>query len=275
MLTVISAGRDPNHAGNLRQRTKVAHERNMHYARKHGVDVEWIFVEWNPTDEMISPMLADMCVKCYIVSNELHTRLAHPDLPDYNFMDGFANNVGSRRATNEWMLITNNDSIIGPNVWEFIKRGELDPKVMYRAERRDIPSTHFGRSFTKMERRKIKIYSIANKLRHAAGSFMLVSMQEYSGYDERINDTNWHIDGHLCWNWVENIGNTMQPIGRVFKADHELVLWKSKHNTFIPHKGRKQSELGIIYIKSYVNTPHWGLPEEPVKEAGQNMWRIG
>ena len=46
-------------------------------------------------------------------------------------------------------------------------------------------------------------------------------------------------------------------------------------NIFIPHKGRKKSELGIIYNEPYVNTPDWGLPLEPIEKIGNNTWRIG
>lgn len=275
-VTIVTAGRDPRHAGNLIDRVTVAYQQNMEYAEQYGVDVEWIFVEWNPTEELISPTLADMRVKCYIIFNDLHTKIVHPDLVDeYNFMDGFANNVGARRASNEWTIITNNDTILGPNIWEWLRRDDLNPRVIYRAERRDVPMNVFGRSFAVMERKKTKVYSVAKKPRHAAGSFMLASLQEYPGYDERITDTNRHVDGHLCWNWTEHLGNSFEFIGKVYKADHPLVLSKERRKEFIPHKGRKRSQLGIIYTKPYDNTPEWGLPGYPEKEIGNNMWRIG
>lgn len=272
-LSIVAAGRDPHHAGDLMGRVRRAYKRNFELAKDF--DVDWVFVEWNPTDELISPWLAQQGVRCFVVPKMLHNEYVEPTLRDrYTFMDGFANNVGARRALHEWVLITNNDTIIGPEVWAFLKGNELNPTVMYRAERRDIPWRHFGKVFATMERHRLKVYSIHTKPCHAAGSFMLVSMQNYPGYDERIRDTNRHIDGHLCWNWFQ-MGYTTQVIGKVYKADHRLLLHKQRKDHFIPEKGRKRSQSGLIRKSRYDNTPDWGLPQYADVEVVKNMCVVG
>lgn len=271
-VSIVFSGRNPNHAGNLITRIKRAFAFNTKEAT---VEVDWIFVEWNPTKDLISPWLASKGVRCYIIPESVHNSLVDSKLIGrYTFMDGFANNIGARRAKHEWVLITNNDAIIGRKTWQFLLSGELNPKIMYRAERRDIPIQYFGMDYNIMEREAIKVYPLENKLCYAIGSFMLVSMQNYPGYDERIRDTNRHADGHLCWNWMKNLNYGMEIIDSVYKADHRLMLYKQSKKLFIPEKGLKHSDSGIIRKEPYYNTPDWGLPEYREKEIKTNMWRL-
>jgi len=104
---------------------------------------------------------------------------------------------------------------------------------------------------------------------------MMISMQVYPGYDERIRDTNVHADGHLCWNWIKHLQYRLRVIGKIYKADHELVLRKVKGQTVTEYKGRRKSTSGIIYNKTYDNTLDWGLSDYSMEEVEENIWRIG
>jgi len=145
-ISIITSGRDPHHAGDLMGRVRRAYKRNFELAKD--LDIDWVFVEWNPTPDLISPWLAEKGVRCFIVPKMVHDSLVEPALKDkYTFMDGFANNVGARRALHEWVIIMNNDAIPGPDIWNFLRKGDFDPSIMYRAERRDVPWRHFGGRF--------------------------------------------------------------------------------------------------------------------------------
>ena len=271
----MMAGRDPNYAKNLRERMLAAVTRNQLEASNRNLDIDWLFVEWNPpSDDLLSNDLAPLGFRCYVVSPTIHDKLVNPDVADtYKFMEGFAKNVGMRQAANEWIVSTNADNVLGSATWDFIAAGKFERGIMYRAERRDVPFTAFRMPYSKIRRRVTRTYSLEGKIRHAAGDFMFLSSKDNPGYNEKMNDANPHSDGHFCYNWLDWLNYKMQIIGAVYKADHSLIMRSVRHQA-VSHKGRKKTRM--VDIKGpYVNSPDWGLLSEPIEEIGQNMWRIG
>ena len=273
MVTFMMAGRDPNYAKNLRERMLAATARNQLEANHRNLDIDWLFVEWNPpSDDLLSHDLAPLGFRCYVVSPEIHNLLVDSDVANkYSFMEGFAKNVGMRRAANEWLISTNADNILGSTVWDFVAAGEFERGVMYRAERKDVPYTVFSMPYSKIRRRVLRTYSLAGKLAHAAGDFMFLSSEDNPGYDEAMNDANPHSDGHFCWNWVK-LGYMMESIGTVYKASHHLIM-RNVRKKAVSHKGRKKSK--ISRITAYKNLDNWGLVDYPEVEIALNIWRIG
>lgn len=269
----MMAGRDPNYAENLRERMLAAVTRNQLEASRRNLSIDWLFVEWNPpSDDLLSNDLAPLGFRCYVVSPEVHDSLVDSSVADkYKFMEGFAKNVGMRRAANEWLISTNADNVLGRMVWSFLVAGEFERGVMYRAERKDVSYTSFGLSYRKLNRGAHRTYSLTGKLQHAAGDFMMLSSKDNPGYDEAMNDANPHSDGHLCWNWTE-LGYKMEAIGIVYKADHDLIM-RNVRRQAITHKGKKVSK--IPKISTYKNSDSWGLVDYPEVEIAPNVWRIG
>lgn len=52
-----------------------------------------------------------------------------------------AKNIGARRARGEYILIGNADSLLGPEVVEFIAKRQLEKDFLYRVQRRNMPAT--------------------------------------------------------------------------------------------------------------------------------------
>lgn len=272
-ISVVTAGRDPSYGTNLIERTMIAYKRNMAIVSHNNIDVDWVFIEWNPTEELISTWLASQGVRCYIVPTNIHDDLVHPAIADrYLFMEGFAKNVGMRKAKHEWMIVSNVDNLYSPDIWDFIKQEKFDSTVMYRAERRDVPFDLFDCEFPKMEQSTTRIYNIANKLHHAAGDFMMLSSQTNPGYDENMTDTNVWSDGHLCYNWTEHLGYTMQQIGKVYKATHPLIM-RNMRKQAVSHKGFKRSKV-VEGTTPYTNTPNWGLVDCSEIKLSDNIWTL-
>jgi len=272
-ISVVTAGRDPDYGENLMDRTKVAYERNMMEASSRNIEVDWVFVEWNPTKVLISTWLSDQGVRCFIVPTDIHERLVHPKvIGEYRFMEGHAKNVGMRRAEHEWMIVSNVDNLYNPSIWNFVEQGKFDPTVMYRAERRDVPFKFFNKQFPKMERNKIRVYNITNKLRHAAGDFMMLSASTNPGYNEEMNDTNVRSDGHFCHNWTFHLKYSMEQIGRVYKASHPLIM-RSMRKKKISHKGFRRSRV-VEEGAHYINPSFWGLIYCPEIQLSNNIWEL-
>jgi len=273
MVTFMMAGRDPFYSGNLRERTLAAVTRNQEEANSRNLNIDWLFVEWNPpSDDLLSNDLAPLGFRCYVVSPEVHDSLVDPDVANrYKFMEGFAKNVGMRRAANEWLISTNADNVLGKKVWNFLVAGEFERRVMYRAERKDVSYTSFDMPYNELNKNAHRAYSLIGKLQHAAGDFMMLSSKDNPGYDEAMNDANPHSDGHFCWNWIE-LGYKMEAVGIVYKADHDLIMRKVRKHA-ITHKGKKFSK--VPKMSAYKNSDSWGLVGYPEVEIAPNVWRIG
>lgn len=268
----MMAGRDPFYSGNLRERMLEATFRNQREAKKRDLDVDWLFVEWNPTDDLLSYSLSLCGFRCYVVSPEIHDSLVSPDLADtYKFMEGFAKNVGMRRAKNEWLVSTNADNVLGPAVWDFLAAGEFERGVLYQATRHDVPFEAFKLPYSKIRRRIVRTYTISDtRPFFAAGDFMFLSSKDNPGYDEAMNDANPQSDGHFCWNWL-HLGNRIDKIGSVYKADHDMIMRQVRGES-ITHKGRKRSK--ILVDTPYENTSNWGLINYPERMEGDITWLV-
>jgi hypothetical protein len=287
-LSVVCGGRNDSYAGNFKERMMAAVERNQREAGQRRMQVEWIFVEWNPTsDDYLSYDLARRAFRCYVVSPEIHKATVGPRVADrMTFMQFFAKNVGIRRATGDWILVTNADCVFDENVWDFVSKRKLCPEVVYRAERCDIDCSYFDKPFEAMRRNISRRHSTAGG-RHftqGSGDFVLFSSRHLVGYDERINFSDAHVDGRFCTNWsaLRTGGDPynwrlFKFIGDVFKADHPLIFAKTQHLSDHP-KGFTDWDSGVRICAPpalYRNDESWGLVRYPETQLCDGVWYIG
>lgn len=114
-------------------------------AKRTGLAVELIIVEWNPPAD--KPLLKDelqqppndvpVTLRIVVVPNEIHNTYRFSNsLPLYQMI---AKNVGIRRAQGEFVLCTNIDILFSDMNFDSIAEKRLKRGVFYRANRCDVP----------------------------------------------------------------------------------------------------------------------------------------
>jgi hypothetical protein len=71
------------------------------------------------------------------VPGAVHQRICQN--PNVNLLEYHAKNVGIRRAQSPWIISTNADAAIGLDSVNRLLNVQLDPDVLWTAERWDIP----------------------------------------------------------------------------------------------------------------------------------------
>lgn len=271
-ISIVVSGRNDDYGGDFEGRFMAAYRRNCLELEKAGIEAEWIFIEWNPPNEnYLSYTLADKGFKCYVVDPDIHGVVCSS--PQMEFMQFFAKNVGMRRASNPWVLVTNPDCVFGPKVLAEIAKG-LDPLIIYRAERRDIDPAYFTRPFPDMFHHITRIHDSWGGLRitEAAGDFMLFNKESLPlCYDEHIGFSDAGTDGRILLNAMPMGCAGLRFLGSVFKADHPLLFCKQREAEYTS-KGR--TNWNYKYGLPYSPTPDWGMDECTETELAPNIWYL-
>ncbi|MGL5082747.1 MAG: glycosyltransferase [Microcoleaceae cyanobacterium] len=278
-LSIVFAGRNDSYGGDFKTKVLATWKRNYTEMLQRGIEGEWVFVEWNPLDEnYFSYILAPLGFRCYIVSQKIHQQVCTN--PQMNFMQFFAKNVGIRRATHPWIILTNADVIFGKDILDFICQNELDENLIYRAERRDIQSGLYTASFEQMIDKTVMYYDTNGGIDfvRGAGDFTLYNRQKISyGHDENIRDSDVYIDIRFLYNYKAIHGlndfSFIKFIGTVFKEDHSLT-WRHISHLSASHKGLNKREEYLYCNHPYSLPPDWGLVESSAREIGQNIWLL-
>lgn len=281
-LSIVTTGRNDNYGGDFRNRLLTAATRTQYETARHGINVEQIFVEWNPPPKynLLSFELAELGYTCYIVSSGIHKKCVHPDV-GMVMMQFFAHNVGIRRATGDWILTTNPDDIHGLDVWDYLAHHELVPEVLYRARRYDVDSQWWCKSFKEMNAYRGLDHGVGPTA--AAGDFLLFSAEYRKGFDEAINYSDIHGDGRFVRDWVQRRGGKKfdrrfwKCIGTVFKCDHPYI-YRRTHGQRNHHRGLEGWNSQKKTCKQrglYRNPESWGLWNEPQQQIAERIWYIG
>jgi hypothetical protein len=118
----------------------------------------------------------------------------------------------------------------------------------------------------------------------AAGDFLLFSSESLLGFDEQVNFSDVYTDARFCHNWSATRSggdcynwHFFKSIGRVFKADHELMFVKTKQ---LENHPKGMAEWNTRFKASmgsslYSNDKGWGLIEEPQTQICEGVWYIG
>jgi len=292
-LSIVTAGRGRHYGGNFAERATAAIMRNQAEVRARGIAIEYIFIEWNPPpgEDCLSYEFAKMGLKCWIVSPEIHRREVAPGMRDQlPFLLHRAKNVGIRRATGDWILVTNADDVFDDRAWDFIAAGNLNPEILYRAERCDVDWTLLLKaSFDEMSKNIVHRHDVqgGHHFTMASGDFLLFARESAMGLDEAINDTVLHLDSRFCINWsaVRSNGFThnqrvFQFIGTVFKADHALTgaHQMQQGEGEIARKGKTgwdSARRTCAGPAVYENPDNWGLIDEQEIQLCEGVRYVG
>jgi hypothetical protein len=143
-LSIVVASRNDEHGGNLMGRTQTFVNALLDQCREHSVEIELIFVEWNPPPDR--PRLAEALrwsdgpceIRIIEFPEALHRRYRHADiLPLYQMI---GKNVGIRRARGEFILATNIDILFSNELIQFVAARKFQKGLMYRIDRNDVDS---------------------------------------------------------------------------------------------------------------------------------------
>ena len=135
MISIVIVGRNDNYGGDFEGRLFATTQYNLDALATRGIANELIFVEWNPLPDrpLLSHKVASAFEQahCIVVDGVVHrhvSRNRHIAVFEYH-----AKNVGARRASGRWLLLTNPDNYFGRNILDFLEQGALDPDTLYRA----------------------------------------------------------------------------------------------------------------------------------------------
>lgn len=138
-ISVVVTTRNDNYGENMEQRLRMFVNSLEMYQQKYSDLFELIIVEWNPPSETaplhtILPVCSHLPIKVisvpYIHHEKLNIRRPLAEWP--------AKNVGLRRATSPFVLVTNPDVILTPSLVESLAAKNLSHDVVYRCDRYDF-----------------------------------------------------------------------------------------------------------------------------------------
>jgi hypothetical protein len=131
-ISVVVIGKNDDYGGNLTHR--FTHCLNI---LTQSFD-EIIYVDWKSNgksliEEVINNVEKKDNIKSYIVS-EQDIQNNNPEYIDYSIVEVIARNIGIRRATNDWILVTNVDILI-----ENFDLSQFNDHTLYTSARIDVP----------------------------------------------------------------------------------------------------------------------------------------
>ena len=280
-LSIVVAGRNDNYGGRFTMNL----QQFLLNTSKVLPWAEIILVEWNPPAE--TPPISSIWPKgvkgrIITVPSEIHARIDNPkNLP---LLEYWAKNVGIRRATKDFILATNPDTLIGTDLAAEIAGG-LDSYTYYRTNRTDITPVNRGYeecrvivshtkwgSYTglnpaarltavlRMLRRcwSYRTFNVPHE--NAAGDFLLASKStwaRFGGYPELSLAS--HVDSlMLCLLHKEASPYVFK--GHLFHQDHE-------RRPFLKNAPMERIKGQIMRgTLSLIPSPAWGIANATLEE---------
>ena len=279
-LTIVITARHDNYGGDFRERIAAPLRFNYERLSERGVSYEVSLVEWDPVKDR--PLLCDMLAKempeiaarvlrPIVVAREYQAAMTqNPRVP---YLEYAAKNVGIRRVTAPFVLVTNADILLGREVVDALASRRLQPATMYRAARYDI-KLGVDQSGIRWE----ALEDLANQVRRpdlkppllasAAGDFLLsdrATFHRLRGFNEVYRaaraglDLNFMVKVHGAGIPIVDLG------GPVYHVNHvgSMRVSKALHN-------RADSPWGDLDWHSdritYNNPEGWGLGAAPSRQ---------
>ena len=132
-LTIVVTARHDNYGGDYRDRVVGPMRFNYDRLVERGVPYEVILVEWDPVPDrpLLSELLArelpdvtERVLTRIVVAREYQAAMAQN--PRIGYLEYVARNVGIRRATAPFVLVTNVDILLGREIIERIAERRLE-----------------------------------------------------------------------------------------------------------------------------------------------------
>jgi len=144
-LSVVVATRNDDHGGDMLRRFRIFADSILDQANRHSLTGELIVVEWNPPPGprlhetvKLSVKSDSFAIRFLEVPPEAHRTIRNSDvIPLFQMI---AKNVGLRRARGKFILGTNPDLLFSDALISFMASSKLNPDVMYRIDRHDVPA---------------------------------------------------------------------------------------------------------------------------------------
>ena len=135
-LSAVVVGRNDDYMPDFAQRLRATIAWNLRWLAD-----EIVFVEWNPLPDrpLLAPGLAREFprVRAFVVDPHVHREVGgNAKVPVLEF---HAKNAGIRRSSQEWILATNADALVGPDTVLRVRGRSLSPGAALTAQRIDIP----------------------------------------------------------------------------------------------------------------------------------------
>lgn len=263
-ITAVVVGRNDDYMADFRERLEATIDWNTRYL----ID-EVIFVEWNPPPDrdLLAYGLTEKfkMLRAYVVPPEVHQAINRN--PHLQLLEYHAKNVGIRRSTTPWILTTNADAALGMNAINRILHTDLDPNVVWTAERIDIAWKENAQQriglFESLRYRRFIPYD-----RLGTGEFALTSRQLWEktrGYDESLVRHKIGCD-------VRGIAQLVAHGARISKAGTVLHL---QHPTSCVEGVRPfHGEMATVEGVPYENRDDWGLGSAQQEQLAERVWQL-
>ena len=263
-ICAVLVGRNDDYMPDFLGRLRATIQWNLRYLVS-----EIVFVEWNPPPGR--PLLATALaaefpeVRAYVVPPETHVATCeNPRLP---LLEYHAKNVGIRRASAPWILVTNGDAAVGLDSVRRILRAPLRQDEVWTAERHDVAwvderSAGLGR-VNIFGRRKIVPYRSLG-----TGEFALASRDLWHrvrGYDESLVRHRIGCDSRGVAQMVAH-GARIRRAGSVLHMQHDTSCTVDAG----PHQGEAASIEGVPYS----NLEGWGLRDARESPIAERVWEL-
>lgn len=263
-FAAVTVGRNDDYMSDFRERLLATVAWNTQYLVS-----EFIFVEWNPPSdrELLSLELTNKfpSLRAYVVPREVHQQVC--ENRNVNLLEYHAKNVGIRRAKAPWIISTNADAAVGLDAVNLLLDTQLDPNVLWTAERWDIP-------WRENEQKEIGLWGslryrrLIPYERLGTGEFCLASRTLWHrarGFDEKMVRHRIGCDVRGTAQMVAH-GGTIRRAGTVLHLAHPTSCTENIQ----PHHGELATPEGV----PYTNSEDWGLGNLKEVEIAERVWRL-
>lgn len=264
-IAAVTVGRNDDYMSDFRERLLATISWNIRYLVS-----EVVFVEWNPPHdrELLSVELTKkfQCLRAYVVPREIHEQIC--ENRNVNLLEYHAKNVGIRRAQAPWIVSTNADAAVGLDSVNTLLNTDLDSKVLWTAERWDIPWRENSQReiglWDSLRYRRLIPYE-----RLGTGEFCLASRALWHrarGFDEQMVRHRIGCDVRGTAQMVAH-GASIRRVGTVLHLTHPTSCTENIQ----PHHGELATPEGV----PYKNSDDWGLGNLSEVEIAERVWQLG
>jgi hypothetical protein len=279
VLSIVVTGRNDQYGGDFNERFFTALRFNCEQLTIRGIVFEVILVEWNPVpgkpylSELLSREFATLpggWLRRYVVAPQYHAALTQN--PQLGYLEYLAKNVGIRRASGPFVLVTNTDVLLGRRVADALAAA-LQAGTIFRAPRYDI-KLGIDQSHLTLD----ALEDLANHVKRpvlkpplfngASGDFVLADRETWHqlrGYNEVYRaarvaiDLNFLVKAHGAGYAIADIGGPVYHINHVGSLRMSKALYRDTP-TDTPWGNMRWHSRHVVYQ----NPDGWGLHNAPV-----------